>query len=173
MHTNFSNSKYFSKIAIIKSLTITNYSFTKYITTTRKNHSKINPSHIYTYIVIYTHIFEKKSGLGLARRRPPGSGQAARAAVCCGPKERPCQDWPRHRCQGPAEQPPPGPGHAEPPPAGLGCASRQIWPRRAAARRAGPRLPPDLATPGRHPPGLAAPPAGAGHARPGRTSRQS
>ena len=120
MQTNFSNSKYFSKIAIIKSLTITNYSFIKSITTTRKNHSHINPSHIYTYIVIYTHIFEKKNQASVS--------------------------------------------HA---------AARQIWPRRAAARRAGPRLPPDLATPGRHPPGLAAPPAGAGHARPGRTSRQS
>ena len=57
----------------------------------------------------YIHIYlKKKSGLGLARRRPPGSGQAARAAVCCGPKKHPCQDWPCRRCQGPAEQPPPG-----------------------------------------------------------------
>jgi len=109
-----------------------------------------------------------------SRTPPPAgvwSGRPRRRLLW--PEGAPRQDWPRRRFQGPAEQPPPGPGNAEPPPAGLGCASRQIWPCRAATRRAGPRLPPDLATPGRHPPGLAAPPAkascsGAPPAEPGR-----
>ena len=164
MQTNFSNSKYFSKIAIIKSLTITNYSFIKSITTTRKNHSQINPSHIYTYIVIYTHIFEKtiKKIRPRSRTPPPAGVWSGR------PRRRLL--WPEGApLPGLASPPLPGPGRAAP--AGA-------WPCRAAARRAWLRLPPDLATPSGRPSGRASPPAGFSHARPpparpGRTSRRN